>query len=48
MDIFTLDRAMNDLLEKVEFNEATEEEKRFLWNIAHDIGELFSTINYND
>ena len=48
MNLYELDRAMNDLLEKVEFNEATEEEKQFLWNIAHDIGELFSTINYND
>lgn len=48
MNIYELDSAMNDLMMKVEFGEATEEEKRFLYNIAHDIKQLFADINYND
>ena len=48
MSIYELDSAINDLMMKVEFNEATEEEKRFLYNIAHDIEQLFAEINYND
>lgn len=47
MSIYELDSAINDLMMKVEFGEATEEEKHFLYNIAHDIEELFKDINYN-
>ena len=47
MSIKILDRAINDLMMKVEFGEATEEEKQFLYNLAHDIEQLFSEINYN-
>ena len=47
MNIYKLDSAINDLMMKVEFGEATDEEKSFLWNIAHDIEELFKNINYN-
>ena len=47
MNIYELDSTINDLMMKVEFGEATEEEKSFLWNIAHDIEELFKNINYN-
>ena len=46
MDIYELESAMNDLIIKVNFGEATEEEKQFLYNIAHDIGELFTEVNY--
>lgn len=48
MNIYELDREMNELMMKVDFGEATEEEKRFLFNIAHDIEQLLCEINYND
>lgn len=48
MNIYELDREMNELMMKVDFGKATEEEKRFLFNIAHDIEELLREINYND
>lgn len=48
MSIYELDYAINDLMMKVEFNDATEEEKQFLYNIAHDIEQLFAEINYNN
>lgn len=47
MNIYELDSAINNLMMKVEFGEATEEEKNFLCNIAHDIEELFKDVNYN-
>jgi hypothetical protein len=46
MDIYELESAINDLIIKVNFGEATEEEKRFLYNTAHEIGELFTEVNY--
>lgn len=48
MSLYELDRAINDLMTKVEFDDATEEEKQFLYNLAHDIEQLFSENNYND
>lgn len=46
MDIYELDRAIYDLMEKVRFHEATQQEEEFLYNVAHDIGELFTEVNY--
>lgn len=48
MNIHELDHMMNDLMMKVEFDEASEIEKSFLWNIANDIIELFKEKNYYD
>jgi hypothetical protein len=41
MNIYELDRAIYDLMEKVEFDVATVEELRFLKNISIDIFHLF-------
>ena len=41
MNIYELDRAIYDLIEKVEFDAATDKELCFLKNISKDIFHLF-------
>lgn len=45
MTLIELDRAMNDLMEKYDWQETTEEENIFLKNIAKDLIELLKEHN---
>lgn len=40
LDLLKIDREINDLMERVEFSEATKEEIEFLKNLRDDLNEL--------
>ena len=40
LDLLKIDREINDLMERVEFSEATQEEIEFLKNLRDDLNEL--------
>ena len=40
LDLLKIDREINDLMERVEFSEATKEEIEFLKNLLDDLNEL--------
>ncbi len=40
LDLLRIDREINDLMERVEFGEATEKEINFLKNLRDDLNEL--------
>lgn len=45
MTLWQLDRGINDLMEKAELGEATQEEIQFLKNVHADLGETLERIN---
>ena len=40
MELLKLDRSMNELMEKYDYNETTEQEEEFLENLTKDLLEL--------